>query len=278
MTDDSRSLSRSSSTSRSEGAEESAPDRARADVGLVAALKLEVGEFLEKCDRVKKYTGGDFTVYGGFLRDVRTAVAVCGAGSKRAARAAHALLDAHTPEWMLSVGFAGGLTDDLRIGDIVVANWIVPADAPAPDADAGLKIDVKMANDPQRGLYVGRLATSSHIVHTVQEKREIAARTGAIAVDLESLAVAEVCRERKVKFMAIRAVSDDCSADLPTEVLSILGGTGTIRAGAVVGALWKRPSSYKGLWQLRQNAQLAAERLALFLAAVIKQMVEPKGW
>lgn len=252
------------------------PDRARADLGIVAALHLEVSPLLEKCDRLKKYVGGDFTFYGGFLRDIRVACVTAGAGAKRAAAAAHALLDAHAPQWMFSVGFAGGLTDDLRIGDIVVADRILPAAAASPDDDAGLKIDVKMANDPKRGLYIGRLATAGHIVQTVAEKRDIAARTGALAVDMESLTVAEVCRERKVKFLAVRAITDDCSADLPPEVLSLLGGTGTIRAGAVVGALWKRPSSYKAMWELRQNAHLASDRLGMFLAALIRQMIVPR--
>ena len=251
-------------------------DRARADVGIVAALKLELEPLLGQMDRVKKYTGGDFTYRGGFLRDIRIATVESGAGRKRAESATHALIDAHKPDWLLSIGFAGALKDDLRIGDVVVADWIVSA--AGGEEDAGLKIDIKMPADPDKGLYVGRLATAQHIVHTIQEKREIAERTGAIAVDMESLAVAEVCRERKAKFIAVRGISDDTSEDLPSEVLSVLGGTGSIRAGAVVGALWKRPSCYKDMWRLRQNASRTGERLAMFLTSMLKQMVEPKGW
>jgi adenosylhomocysteine nucleosidase len=253
-------------------------DRARADVGVVAALRLELDPLLEKMDRVKKYTGGDFTFRGGFLKDIRVATVEAGAGNKRAERAAHALIDAHKPEWMLSIGFAGGLTDELQIGDVVVANRIVDTAAAADDDEAGLKINFKMQPDPKRGLYVGTLATAAHIVRTADEKRELHQRTGAMAVDMESLAVAQACRERKVKFLAVRGITDDNRSDLPTEVLSVLGGTGTIRTGAVVGALWKRPSSYKDLWRLRQNAHLAGERLALYLVSMLKQMVEPGSW
>ncbi len=253
-------------------------NRAQADVGIVAALKLELNPLASRLDRLKKYTGGDFTFRGGFLRDIRIATVESGAGRKRAERATHALLDAHQPEWLLSVGFAGALNDTLRVGDIVVANRIVPSQAPAGTEEAGLKINIKMPADEARGVYVGRLVTAPHIVQTIAEKRELATRTGAMAVDMESLAVAEVCRDRKVKFIAVRVISDDCSADLPSEVLSVLGGTGSIRAGAIVGALWKRPSSYQDLWRLRQNATRAGERLALFLSSMLRQMVEPKGW
>jgi hypothetical protein len=54
--------------------------------------------------------------------------------------------------------------------------------------------------------------------------------------------------------------------------LSLIGATGSIRLGAVIGALWKRPGSYKDMWQLRENAMLAAESLAEFLDGVVKQL------
>jgi adenosylhomocysteine nucleosidase len=275
MADPSSIPHKSSSKSTSD---DETPNRAAADVGIVAALKMELDPLLRNCDRVKKYVGGDFTFRGGFLRDIRIAAVECGAGGKRAARATHALIDAHEPRWLISIGFSGALVDQLRIGDVVVANRIVPAELTGSPDEAGLKIDLKMASDEKKGLYVGRLATTNHIVHTVKEKRALAEKTGALAVDMESLSVAEVCRERKVKFLAVRGISDDCSTDLPSEVLSVLGGSGSIRAGAVVGALWNRPSSYKDLWQLRQNATLASDRLGLFVASMLKQMVDPRGW
>src|SRR5690606_7766011 len=136
-------LKKSTKSTRTES-DEPVIDRARADVGIVAALNLEIDALLARCDRGKKYTGGDFTFRGGFLKDIRIAFVESGTGRQRAQRATQALIDAHHPEWMFSIGFAGGLTDDLKIGDIVVANRIVPATAAAGDDTAGLKIDIKM--------------------------------------------------------------------------------------------------------------------------------------
>ncbi len=81
-----------------------------------------------------------------------------------------------------------------------------------------------------------------------------------------------VARDAKTRFLAVRVISDDMSADLPPEVMSILGRTGSIRAGAVASALWKRPTSAKDMWRLRENATRAAERLATFLDGVVKQL------
>jgi len=241
-------------------------DTAHCDVGIVCALRLELGPFLERCDKVKRYTGGAFTFRGGLLDDRRIAVVECGAGRTRARKAALALIDAHTPRWLLSVGFSGALRPDLKIGDIVVANSIV---GPAGEQ---LTVDLSMAADPARGWHVGRLATVDHIVRTVAEKTGLAERTGALAVDMESLAVAQVAQDARLRFMAVRSVSDVATADLPPEVLAILGPTGSVRAGAVAGALWKRLSSAQDMWRMREHAVLAAERLAVFLEGIVVQL------
>lgn len=248
-----------------------AGDAAHADIGIVCALKLELAEYLDSCDRVRKYTGGDFTFRGGFTGpdwDIRIVSVEAGTGADRARRATQALIDAHTPTWVLSAGFSGALHPDLELGNIVVANSIVDA------SGEELRVDVKMTPDPERGWHVGRILMTDEIVRTVEEKRQFADETGALAVDLESLAVAQVCQQTNTRFMAVRAISDDLSTDLPPEVMSVFGGTGSLRAGAIAGALWKRPSSMKDMWRLRENAQRASERLARFLNVVVPSLYD----
>ncbi|MEZ6057897.1 MAG: 5'-methylthioadenosine nucleosidase [Planctomycetaceae bacterium] len=264
-------------TSEPENTPPPVSEQARADVGIVAALKIELAPFLQHCDRIRQYSGGKFTFRGGFLKALRVATVESGPGRAKAEQATQALIDGHDPKWIISIGFAGGLSDNLAIGDLLVATSVVDVEEGDLEASA-LKIDIKMASNAKRGLHVGRLATARDIVRTVAEKQDLAARSQALAVDMETYGVASVCSERKRKFLAIRSISDDCSRDLPPEVLSILGRTGSVRAGAVLGALWNRPSSYKDLWKLRQNANRAADRLAQFLVAMLPQLCEPGDW
>jgi len=243
-----------------------APDTAHCDIGIVCALRLELAPFLDRCEKVKKYTGGAFTFRGGHFGNLRIAIVESGAGRVRARKATLALLDAHTPRWLLSAGFSGALRPDLKIGDVVVANSIV---GPAGES---VSLDLSMPADPDRGWHVGRIATADHIVRTSAEKRALAESTGALAVDMESLTVAQVAQESHLRFMAIRAISDDATTDLPPEVLAILGPTGSVRAGAVAGALFKRLSSAKDMWQMREHAVRASDRLAMFLAGIVEQL------
>lgn len=247
-------------------AEPAQSDAAHADVGIVAALPLEIAPFLERCQRVRKYTGGEFTFRGGRLGEIRVAVVEGGVGFARARRATAALIEAHSPPWVIAAGFCGGLRPDVHVGDIVLADALLDTHGQE------LRIDIKLSESPRDGLHLGRIVTADEIVRTIQQKQQLADRFAAVAVDLESLAVAQVCRETGTRFLAVRAVSDDLSADLPPEVLTLVGATGSLRFGAAVGALWKRPASIKVMWQLREDAHKAARRLAVFLDGVICQL------
>ena len=246
-------------------------DAVRADIGLVCALPLELAAFLGRCQHVKKYTGGSFTFRGGLYDGIRIAVVESGPGQTRAARATQALLDAHAPKWIISTGFAGALQPELKTGDLVVANRIVTTSGDE------LTIDVGMDSDTARGLHVGRLLTVDHMVRTITEKKQLAEQTSSLAVEMESFAVATVCQRAKTRCMAIRAISDDLSADLPPEVLSLVGETGAVRFGAVIGSLFKRPSSIKDMWRLREQAAVAADRLADFLDGIVLQLHHAKS-
>ncbi len=241
-------------------------DTAHADIGIVCALPLELGAFLDRCDRVRKYTGEDFVFRGGRYDNIRIVVAQAGMGFSRARRATQAVLDAHSPPWVLSCGFSGALVPEVKLGDIVMANSIVDTHGQE------LTIDLKLPAEPKSGLHVGRILTADNMVRHVDEKKILADQYSAIAVDMESLAVAQVCRERNIRFLAVRVITDDLSADLPPEILSLVGSTGTVRFGAALGAAWKRPGSVKEMWKMREAAHNAAERLADFLDGVVKQL------
>jgi adenosylhomocysteine nucleosidase len=244
----------------------SSADTAHADIGIVCALAIELSAFLDRCDRVRKYKGGDFVFRGGRYDEIRIAIVQTGLGFARARRATQALLDAHSPAWVISAGFSGALKPEIKVGHIVMADSIVDTHGHE------LRLDLNMPADPEKGLHVGRLVNTDEIVRTVAEKKSLAEQHGGVAVDLESLAVAQMCRERETRFLAVRVISDDLSADLPPEVLSVIGSTGSIRLGAALGAVWKRPGSVKEMWQLRETAHSAAGRLATFLDGVVKQL------
>lgn len=242
------------------------PDLAHADIGIVTAMAMELAPFLERCEKVKKYTGGDFVFRGGRFEGIRIAVVEGGLGFAQSRRATQALIQAHSPKWVLSSGFSGALRPEMKPGHIVIADSICDTHG------QHLDVPMQMPEDREHGLYVGRFLTVDEMIRHVADKERLAQEYDAIACDMESLAVAQVCRDEKTRFLAVRSISDDLSADLPPEVLSLVGASGSMRVGAALGAIWKRPGSMKDMWHLRETAHRAADRLAMFLEGVVEQL------
>jgi adenosylhomocysteine nucleosidase len=247
-----------------------APPPVPADVGIIAALPIEVAPFQARFRNVRKYTTPRHTIVEGDCGGKLVALIVAGVGGPSARRGAEILLAGHRPRWLVSAGFAGALDPDLRCNDSLLVTSLVTEDATAP----GLEIDLSLPDSPEGRPRVrsGRLVTVSRIIRTAAEKADLRARSRADAVDMESYPIAALGAERGVRFLGVRVISDEAGTDLPPEVLTILGPTGSFRLGAAVGAIWRRPSSFKELWSLREHAHEAADRLAVVLAEIIRQL------
>ena len=249
----------------SEPPPKSAPPPVSADIGVVAALAIEVAPLLAKLSGVRKYSGPRFSVVEGEYQGRVVAVVLAGAGRARAQRGAEILLDGHRPRWLISAGFAGALDPARQRNDLVVASEVLNLE--------GRRYVIDLAVPPGvPGLHTGRLLTVDEIVRTAAEKAELRQRFGADLVDMETSSVAALCAERGVKFLSVRVISDEASTDLPVEVLAILGRSGGLRLGAAVGAIMKRPASVKELLALRTHAHEAAAVLARFLLGSLDQL------
>lgn len=245
-----------------------ADDKAHADIGFVAALNIEVAPFLQRCLGPRKYVGGNFTFRGGRYHEARVVLVESGPGFARARRATLALIDAHTPRFVVSCGFSGALQPGIDVGDIIMANEIVDTHGQQ------LPLTMDIPDQLPKRVHSGKLVVSDELVSSVEEKLALGKAHDALAVDMESLAVGQVCRDAGVGFMAIRVISDDVSRDLPPEIQSVLAPTTGRRFGAALGALWKRPSCYKELWKLREQAHYASGQLAKFLDGVVEQLYD----
>ncbi len=93
--------------SEKRGARIVAPAPVAADVGIVAALPLEVGDVIDNLRRVRKYQAASLSVVEGEHQGKIVAVAIGGAGRLAARRATELLVDGHRPSWIISAGFAG---------------------------------------------------------------------------------------------------------------------------------------------------------------------------
>ena len=236
-----------------------APAPAPADVGIVAAMPMEVDDLISALKKVRKYQSVAVPVIEGEYAGKIVAVAVTGMGRPAARRGADVLIAGHRPRWLISAGFAGALNPAYSRNDLIVAREVTDREGSSFLVDS----------PPEMGASVqharGRLITVDRVVLSAVDKREMHRLYQADLVDMESSAVAAVCQEKLVRFLSIRVISDDAHHDLPHEVAAIMNPSGVYRVGATLRSVWRRPSSVKDFWKLYEHSIEAAGRLSKFI-------------
>jgi len=188
-----------------------------------------------------------------------------GPGPARAAAAARGLI-ADGAATLVSFGVAGALAPGLRAGELVLAGVVV-----FPN---GRRVAAEVVEPPATGrVHRGLLAGSDVPVLTPAAKRRLFDDTGALAVDMESHAVAAAAHAAGLPFVALRAIVDASDQAVPDLALAGMGADGRTRALPVVRGLLRRPGALPGLLRLRRDmrAALAALReVAPELEAMIR--------
>jgi adenosylhomocysteine nucleosidase len=198
-------------------------------VGVFAALKEEIDPLVELLEDVETSRWGRRFVRQGKLGGCEVVALAGGVGKVKAAACTQYLIDRFSIEALLCTGVAGAVNPKLTAGDVVVCQETLQHDFDPGDPkvlkrfrrrwlEADTKL-TKLALETARGLGVadrcctGKLLTGDQAIVS-QEKRQWLWETfGADCVDMESAAVAEVCRLNDVPFVIVRAISDSAEED-----------------------------------------------------------------
>jgi adenosylhomocysteine nucleosidase len=241
-----------------------APAPVPADVGIVMALAIEAGYLCDSLKRVRKYTAKTHSIIEGELAGKIVAVVVSGAGKAAARHGTEVLIAGHHPRWIISVGVAGALDPALARNDLVIPHQVI-------DLDGNL-VEIEAEMPDLRGVKrtIGRLLTFDRLVARATEKADLRQLHGADLIDMETSAVAQLARERSLRFLPIRVISDDSRAELPAEVARLLAHSGSYRMGVALRAIWHRPAVLKDFWTLHARALESSDRLATCIRRVLE--------
>lgn len=247
-------------------------DETMVDVLIVAAMAIELEPLrLRLSDR--RVERGAFRVDVGILEGRRVALVESRPGEANAVRAIEVASQVFRTEVLMSIGLAGGLADELTVGDVVIADRVlrfqsekrfeVDGDNPPIEVATGISSDLSKRR------YVGTLVTVERAMLKENEKRKLAEATQAVAVEMETYAIARWCIEHKKQLIAVRSISDAVGDTLPSVVHSLIGANPFEQIGRVAGTLVRRPSVLKQLWQLRSRASAAADRLGEEVVTIV---------
>lgn len=198
----------------------------------------------------------------GLQREARLAgkggvATVCSGGDVGLLERRLAGIDLGSVSGVVSFGLAGGLDATLAPGDLLLATAVAASsgtfgtDAALTDAlaealkSAGLRLS--------DGVFAGVDAA----VLTPGDKATLRARTGAVAVDMESHVAARYAAAGGIPFAALRAVSDPASRALPKLAAQALTPAGGIHYGRVISGLARAPRDLGALLEAGRDSSAA---------------------
>ena len=121
----------------------------------------------------------------------------------------------------------------------------------------------------------GAILTSHRVLANGAEKRRAKETTGAIAVDMESAAIAAEAAARGLPFLAIRAVLDEVDDEVVGAEMA--DADGNVRPLAATSFLIRNPATMLKLPRMIRNLSRATTAIADALTAIAHDGQAPAG-
>ena len=193
-----------------------------------------------------------------------------GIGLERARESARRTFDRLTePELVVATGVVGALTEGLRAGDVVLADRIVgdgESSAHAIDLEQHQRVGHALRRAGLR-YSSGPLLSARVMLATPADKRSAKDSSGAIAVDMETWALAHEASGRGLRFVSVRTVIDEVGDELAKVKLN---PDGSVRGLATAKYLALNPRMLLLLPRTMSNMRRATKSIADALEAIAR--------
>jgi len=248
-------------------------------VAVLGAVREEMVGLRREIRLSEKFRKGK--ILTGALRGLEVILAETGVGTEKSARMTRFLLDQFTISSFISIGFAGGVRETLKIGDLLVCDTVFHADGETgfeerkarPLAhrplDTGKTLEAigRLAERGIRARHVGIL-TVRNVMGSVEEKKWVGQAYPVHAVEMETFAIVEEAKRRRVPVIALRSISDTVNETL-VNIQDLVDGNGEVsrvRAGLFAIA---HPGTIPRFFSLREHSRKASTVLTRAVLAVL---------
>ena len=199
-------------------------------IAIMGAMPEEVEPIVAKLENLQTVIYGANTYYEGIYKGQEVVVAYSKIGKVFATLTATMLLEKFGCDTLLFSGVAGAISDELKIGDLIIADGLCQHDLDitafghphgyVPEGEVCISTDVTLRNIAKevaktKGLTLkeGVIATGDQFVHNSERKEWIGTTFDAHALEMEGASVAVVCSALNVPFFILRAISDSADMD-----------------------------------------------------------------
>lgn len=193
-------------------------------VGIIVAMSKELQLLLPLLENKQETLIDGFNFYQGAVGKHHVIAMQCGIGKVNAAMGALTLINHFRPDKVINTGVAGGADKGVNVMDIVAGSLVAYHDVwCGPESPLGVvqglplyyegDTDLLALMPTGEDIKVGLICSGDQFIDTMDKVDNIKAKfTKALAVDMESAAIAQVCYVRQVSFLSMRVISDSPGA------------------------------------------------------------------
>jgi adenosylhomocysteine nucleosidase len=198
-------------------------------IGIISAMQNEVDLLLQEADidHTDTIGGVDFNV--GFLCGKPVVIAKAGIGKILSAAGTAAMLNNYDISELIFTGIAGGVGDETKVLDVVVATMLVQHDYgqitnegfewsrgfdgeegyyPCDESLVNLAYDAAVDTVGKEHVFQGIVASGDQFVASEEYVKKLREDFNAIACEMEGASIALVCERYGVPFVVLRTMSD----------------------------------------------------------------------
>ena len=188
-------------------------------IAIIVAMDKELQLLLPMLKGLAEIEGGRY--YTGTMAGHDIIATKVGIGKVNAALGADTIIREYAPDMVINTGVAGGTgatADPARVLDVVLATevayhdvWCGPGTEPGTAAGCPARFACPLSTEVRQALGAreGLLASGDIFVDRRDDlDRILALYPDALAVDMESAAIAQTCHMRGVPFVCLRVISD----------------------------------------------------------------------
>lgn len=196
-------------------------------LGFIGAMQLELDGIRAEMTEKTSVTVSGIEYVSGRLCGCEIVTAVCGIGKVYAAICAQTMIMKFAPDVIINTGVSGAISEQLRIGDVVVADRVVQHDmdtSPLGDPvgmvsginrvyfDSDAVVSAKLSeilNKLGINTLYGTVATGDQFICSSEKKKYLKDTFGAVSCEMEAGSIGHVCTVNSVPFAILRAISDN---------------------------------------------------------------------
>lgn len=195
-------------------------------IGIIFAMEEELKELLKFLKITKEYNIFDLKFYEGTIHNVKCILVKSGVGKVNAARTTQILIDNINVDYIFNIGVAGGVSELLNVGDIVIGESLVQHDFDItafdhekgyiPEIGVYIKSDeylYTIANNVLRennkiNILSGVIASGDIFCTEISMGQKINQKFNALCVEMEGASIAQICHLCHIPFLVLRSISD----------------------------------------------------------------------